>query len=337
MVNRNILVAVLIWISGFSAIAQQTIIVTPQEIIRLSQVKYQNFQIRDDPNASPLYPYYETERGLVFIMQDGIYRFDDNFEPHFTAMPTYAMWAGSSTMASSKSVTISGEVGFRILRYGERYLENSSYHSFGSSGNSILIENMVVRRDGSSMVIDSDLTVRVLDRSATLEYAKSNIPDATVVGTELYYRGNKVGRSSYTMIDDDGNFYDYGVVQRDGQFFDFIKIGLPDIWYYVFDHEGNVLAMKHSPDGIIIYYAGRTWGYLEPSRKATVTANNLRIRLRANTNSFVLGRVQDKEQVTVLKIGPTATIGGQTAPWYRIQTANGLVGWVFGSFVEIED
>jgi len=322
----------------FSAIAQQTINVIPLEIIRLPQVKYQNLQIHDDPGQEGLNPYFETERGLVFIMKDGIYRFDDNFEPHFVSMSTYDAWAsGISLVKSSRKLTISGNGGLAIKRYGDTYFDSDTFERYDPIINSILIDNMVVRRDGSSMVIDPDLTVRVLDRAATLEFAKTNIPDATVVGPDLYYRGNKVGRNVIDMIDDDGNFYSARTLYRNGTTFNKIDLNLPEPYYRLYDHEGNILAIRHSPDGVIVFYAGRTWGYQEPARKATVTANNLRIRLRANTNSFVLGRVQNTEQVTVLKIGPTATIGGQTAPWYRIQTAAGLVGWVFGSFVEIEE
>lgn len=333
--KRFILVTVLNCIYTFSVFSQQTIIVTPQEIVTLPQVKYDNLQIRDDPGQEGLKPYFETERGLVFIMKDGIYRFDDNFKSHFIPMSTLNAWSGRSSILSSRFFTIGAGLGFSIQRYGDTYSEKDTFERYGSIGVSLLIDNMVFREDGSSLVIEPDLTVRVLSRAETLEYAKANIPDATVEGSELYYRGNKVGRTIIRMIDDDGNFYSSITMYRDSRTICDITFEQYDYWYHVFDHEGNVLAFKNSADGLIVYYAGRTWGYQEPARKAVVTSDNVRIRLRSNTESFILGKVQDKEQITVLKTGPSATIGGQTAPWYRIKTANGMVGWVFGAFVKI--
>jgi len=60
--KRFILVTVLNCIYTFSIFSQQTIVVTPQEMVTLLQIKYDNLQIRDDPGQEGLKPYFENER-----------------------------------------------------------------------------------------------------------------------------------------------------------------------------------------------------------------------------------------------------------------------------------
>lgn len=43
------------------------------------------------------------------------------------------------------------------------------------------------------------------------------------------------------------------------------------------------------------------------------------------------------EAITILKTGEMATMGGVTAPWYRIKKADGLIGWAFGGFITVAD
>lgn len=313
---------------------EQQIILDPKEIVRIPQIQYGDLLNRDGP-PEVIRPYFETGRGVVFILNDGICRLDDNFIPNVIKYSTVEAWAGSSSILSSNSFTVSGQFGISIYRQGDTYFPRVKHQVFGSIENVILIDNMVVREDGSSLLIDPTLNVIVLDRLDTLEYARTNIPGINVSGESLSYQGNTITGIPIQMIDDDGNFYDSSNLYRDGFLVNMFSLKSNGYWYRVFDHEGNLLAFKHSPDGIIVSYAGRTWGYRSPPRQAMVTSNNVRIRFRANTNSFILGMVHDTDSITVLKTGPIATIGTQTAPWYRIQTANGLVGWVFGAFVNI--
>ncbi len=107
---------------------------------------------------------------------------------------------------------------------------------------------------------------------------------------------------------------------------------------YFFDYEGNFWETGWTDDKAknpILYYAGRDWGYREPPKKAVTTEAGLRIRLRASTEAFVLGSLGKGEAITILKTGETATLGGVTAPWYRIKKADGLIGWAFGGFIKV--
>ena len=43
------------------------------------------------------------------------------------------------------------------------------------------------------------------------------------------------------------------------------------------------------------------------------------------------------QAVTILKTGESATIDGKSAPWYRVKTADGLIGWAWGGYIKVLD
>lgn len=99
-----------------------------------------------------------------------------------------------------------------------------------------------------------------------------------------------------------------------------------------FDYEGNFYTFK----GNNLYYIGRDWGFANIC-DGVVNDGGVRLRLHPGTIEHILGQV---DKGTVLKIleetAEKQTIGGQTAPWYKVKLPNGIVGWIFGAFVEIQ-
>ncbi|MCL2382475.1 MAG: SH3 domain-containing protein [Treponema sp.] len=71
------------------------------------------------------------------------------------------------------------------------------------------------------------------------------------------------------------------------------------------------------------------------SFRATHTATvRLRARDDPTTTSLIVTTLDLGAEVQILETGPTATIDGITAPWVRIQTANGFTGWSFSGYLE---
>lgn len=74
-----------------------------------------------------------------------------------------------------------------------------------------------------------------------------------------------------------------------------------------------------------------------PSEIATITTDGLRIRSESDLSGAILGYLNTKERATVLETSAgRSTIDGLTAPWYRVRTATGLKGWIFGGYVAIK-
>lgn len=99
-----------------------------------------------------------------------------------------------------------------------------------------------------------------------------------------------------------------------------------------YDQEGNFYTFK----GRSLYYIGRDWGYSNP-RLGVLNESQVRLRLHPGTSETILGAVDKGTQVTIFEeTEKKETIGGKTAPWYKVKIPSGLVGWVFGAFVDIK-
>ncbi|MDA3849919.1 MAG: SH3 domain-containing protein [Spirochaetaceae bacterium] len=57
----------------------------------------------------------------------------------------------------------------------------------------------------------------------------------------------------------------------------------------------------------------------------------------ATSNSTVVGTLAQGTSVEILGQSATEeTIGSNTGYWYRVKTSDGLDGWVFGAFLELQ-
>ena len=190
---------------------------------------------------------------------------------------------------------------------------------------------------------DSDTYMR-LEGDEFVRYAKIKLPEVQVVGDKLKVNGYALSGIS-AILDDDGNEYDFAAMRRDGEPYADIISKYDRREQYdqslvrkTFDHEGNcwyLLFKSEDDQQPQLLYAGRDWGYRQPPRKAVCTSDNLRIRLRATTAGYVMGKLMSGQAITILKTGGNATIDGMTAPWYRIKTANGLIGWAWGGYIKL--
>jgi hypothetical protein len=64
------------------------------------------------------------------------------------------------------------------------------------------------------------------------------------------------------------------------------------------------------------------------------TTDRLRIRDNPAAASPVVTTLDSGAEVQVLETGPSAVIDGITAPWVKVATSNGYIGWCFGGYLE---
>ena len=60
---------------------------------------------------------------------------------------------------------------------------------------------------------------------------------------------------------------------------------------------------------------------------------NLRLRESPNTTAATITTMEQGSKVTILEIGSNAVIDGITAPWIKVQTPDGNIGWCFGLYL----
>jgi hypothetical protein len=137
----------------------------------------------------------------------------------------------------------------------------------------------------------------------------------------------------FNAIDNDLNTcYSREIRNRAGRIIETFSLnpGLMNI--LTLDLEGNVYVMR----SFQTYYIGRDWGY-PTTRDGFLNDNNVRIRLHPGTTELVLGQVDKGTKIKILEeTSHPETIGGKTANWYKIKTSGGIVGWLFGAFVDVK-
>jgi len=81
-----------------------------------------------------------------------------------------------------------------------------------------------------------------------------------------------------------------------------------------------------SSSPIYYYYPEQTAFYYATS--------NLRLRSEPDTskNNRIAG-IHEGDSVALLEVGKTDNIDGINAPWYRVKTADGTIGWVFSGYL----
>ena len=69
----------------------------------------------------------------------------------------------------------------------------------------------------------------------------------------------------------------------------------------------------------------------QPTHKTT---DRLRVRDNPDTGSVVVTTLDTGTEVQVLETGATETIGGISAPWVKVLSADGFTGWAFSGYLE---
>ncbi|MBI4396981.1 MAG: SH3 domain-containing protein [Elusimicrobia bacterium] len=90
--------------------------------------------------------------------------------------------------------------------------------------------------------------------------------------------------------------------------------------------------------GFLVIIFGLTAGLLFGAEawKAESKVSRLRVRAAASLGSEVVGFLAKKEPVDIVEKSTfTSTVEGQEEPWYRVKSATGVQGWVFGRYLAI--
>jgi len=298
----------------------------------------------DGPGESRVRPWFDQLGHLVFIVSDGQQRsFDASLGDCLEKPVNLELYWNGGKIIESPQISGSWMYGkLLVTRIAERDVEISVPHpniedailAWGQlmlvgdrSGSGVVYRGFLFENDGSYRVLeDAEVVPWLLGQSKAFSYS----------GGTLYYGKAKLTRP-FEGFDDDGNLYNGPAMYppTGGH----VKFGgFTSEQGFQFDYEGNYWGIGWTADEAkhpILYYSGRDWGYREPPKKAVTTDSGLRIRLRASTDAFVLGSLGKGEAITILKTGETVTLGGVTAPWYRIKKADGLIGWAFGGFIKV--
>jgi hypothetical protein len=325
-----------------------TITVFPRKVFMFEGIKKSDIASVDGPDMSSTPPYFEGSRGIVFILSNGtINRYDFSFNKYYLSTAETGILTASAQHFSNDILTVVAFTsGPRAMRYSDDFRLQA-----GSSAVRIepicLLENLVLYRNTStqgisytSFLFNKDGTVNTLNNARTLEYTKNNLKYCTIMGGYIYYKGNKLFQA-VDQFDDDGNQYNSRIVQIDNYNKYSIVSNLDENYLpALFDNEGNFWQISYSSDNkqnVTLYYSGRDWGYHQPPKRAMCTSENLRIRLRATTDAFILGKLTNDQFITIIKTGENETIDGKNAPWYRIKTADGIIGWAWGGFIKVTE
>ncbi len=191
--------------------------------------------------------------------------------------------------------------------------------------------------------------IREMDTKATIAYIKNNasrfkglsidnegnplyfnVP-LTSAGQDKYW-GERFG--SFIAMDKDHNtmYRDGNIRNKNGETIKTITMNHWDYGNYMLDTEGNLYILTTGR----IAYLGRDWGFSN-IRDGVVNNDSVRIRLHPGTYEYILDKANKGTPVKVLEESSfKETISGVTAPWYKVKLGNGLVGWIFGAFVDIK-
>ena len=182
-----------------------------------------------------------------------------------------------------------------------------------------------------------------------IEYGLKANPDMPTISNKWEYTYDRNGRLSvWTLINGDPSDpqtvtiraaleYDNAgnvskVTWKDGRVytftyqFDSMGNWTKQIWNRVTNSTGSSVP-EREVDRVISYY---------PSEIGTITTDGLWIRSKPGLSATTMGFLNLEERVTVLETTTEkSTIDGKTSPWYRVRTATGLKGWIFGGYVTV--
>lgn len=318
------------------------------KIIEITDFSMNNMGEIDGYDGGIIRPWFEGEMGIAFILSNNVMNLYDynNLEKREVMIRTEEYTYVNQRFANT-IMTFYASFRIAIIRHYNKQISKiaisipDNFYYFAIFDNLILLgNNRGTHCRYASILVEPDGTWKELNHEETLEFLQDKGTDFRYDGKYLFYKNN-VLRGSRDIIDDDGNQYSGISIMINSK--NVFTMKTPDdlnISSTMFDPEGNFWAVAYTPDekrNPVIYYAGRDWGYTENPRQAITTTNNLRLRLRADTGALILSSLPNASPVTILKTGPSETIDGLTAPWYKIKTVDGLIGWAFGGYIQIQN
>lgn len=142
--------------------------------------------------------------------------------------------------------------------------------------------------------------------------------------------------TAFAGWDKDFNYLGSEIYNRHGQLLETIKLNDSSGKYGIgynprfFDQEGNLFVFYEDN----LFYLGRDWGY-PPNAYGIINDDRINVRLFPGTTHLVLGQVQSRDRVRILEISEQEqVINSERARWHKIRTDSGLIGWIFGAFID---
>lgn len=148
----------------------------------------------------------------------------------------------------------------------------------------------------------------------------------------LKYWGINAGY--FNAIDSDLNTcFSNEIRDKGGRIIETFALAQGSLSLLTLDFEGNAYVSR----GDKMYYVGRDWGYHQEPRNGICSSDNLRLRIKASTNGYVVGKLMKGQSVVIIKTGDIMTFDGESAAWYKVKTSEGLVGWAWGGYIKVLD
>jgi len=209
------------------------------------------------------------------------------------------------------------------LTYEGKYKDNEYVYTYFPSGVAESITQIWFGLPGSnSMPTISNKWEYTYDRQGrlntwTLYNGDPTDPQTIINRGELEYdHAGNVSKVTWN----DGRVYTFRYQ------FDSMGNWTQQIWNRV-TNGGGTSTPEREVDRVISYY---------PSEIGTITTDGLWIRSKPGLSATTMGFLNLEERVTVLETTTEkSTIDGKTSPWYRVRTATGLKGWIFGGYVTV--
>jgi len=157
--------------------------------------------------------------------------------------------------------------------------------------------------------------------------------DPNNIGADgIYYLGQDIVGNWY-WGDNTGAF----VFSRDGVLIDyfFVDWGKYRTGKPLVTENGNLYFLCYGTNKITLALVENVWD--RSFKVGRVNDTSVRVRSRGTTLADILLTLEKGDQLAVLgQSSEKDTIGGKTSPWFKIQLRNGAQGWVFGTFIDIQ-
>lgn len=324
---------------------------TKEDLLLIKEWSDGNFY---DETSCPTAWFFDEQNMLYKIEPDSpiikVYKsnfeLSNTFESNFIFLGTDVFWSGFDSFFIYRSGNFS-IIKQRESNYSSIVHESKVADGHGLFGNLLIIEDINGKLIGYIIPKSSNDDIRQIMDNELVNYIKSNT--ANLDGLALddegipIFRGVPFTRTGFkkywneklgyfNAIDHDLNTsFRNQIRDKTGKVLETFGSDSEYFGRLTLDYEGNAFFF----DGNKTFYVGRDWGYSNV-RNGVVNDNSVRVRLHPGTQEIILNKIDKGEKVEILyETLIKYTVGNLKAPWLKIKTENGLVGWVYGTFIDI--
>ena len=195
-------------------------------------------------------------------------------------------------------------------------------------GFSVFIDQIKLNKDGFVVTLLGDESYG--DYYAWMQYDETPWPDD---GDKKFFN---------LIFEFDGDYLDVYLGDKNTKFAEYVHVDpvFEDLIYDILregsesPHEpydkSKVKSWPRRADGSMDYPMPSEIAYGTASHR---TQDRLRLRDTPDTKSLIVTVLETESCVQVLETGKTSTIDGMTAPWVKVVSEDGFIGWCFSGYL----